>query len=1129
MAQSTTFADLPSVQTAIRTIARSPFDNTAASTLTTSFRQVLPTDFDDHRIDRGVKEFLDALREEFAAVSTLQQTLSVQAAIQSNRSIERIETLLQQLLDGPQSSAETLQDYLTWVIDQHRYLDPRGSRQTVRQVQVPLDEIYVSLRAEEEPALSVSDRYLYEDDLAELQNRGDLLGEELEDLRENILARYLKHEQPSRRGQATELNVLVNTHPKLVILGDPGAGKTTLMRYLALQNALAMRQSKTEVQGLGQTRLPLFLRIATYAEHGNGRSLSDFLPLCICGEQTEETPLSVLIQERLQTGDCLILLDGLDEIVEPDQRAEIAQAINSLVREHERTGNRFVITSRVAGYRTAPLSGDIAHYRVQDMNDAQIKRFLERWCHAVERFQTPNLTAQAQNAQAEIDNIMAAVESNTGVRRLATNPLLLRTLALIHRTGATLPERRIELYRLAAETLIRDWQLARGIPQEALVHEKEATRLLAELAAWMHAEKPAGIATEGEVRHQLALVKGRLLNQEPDHPDVEIAVDDFLTRIREHTGLFVERAPRRFGFMHLTFEEYFAARWLVARPPKAAARIRTKLHQPRWEEPILLAIGFYGEEFPDDVDSLVQEAILGRELGGPSPYEEILQRDLLFALRCLGDQEVGPTLQQNLISQALHAYFVGTTVGRIPALESLILQRITEIQRSKAGHAFLNAFINKLSDESESVRRSAALALSNATLSEEAVSALLQTLHDESESVRRSAAEALRTATKSEEAVSALLQTLQDESESVRSNAAFALRTATKSEEVVAALLQALQDESESVRRSAALALSTATKSEEVVAALLQALQDESESVRRSAAFALRTATKSEEVVAALLQALQDESESVRRSAALALSNATKSGEVVAALLQALQDESASVRSSVALALSNATLSEEAVAALLQALQDESESVRSNAAEALRTATKSEEAVAALLQALQDESESVCRSAALALSNATKSEKAVAALLQALQDESESVRSSVALALSNATLSEKAVAALLQALQDESAFVRHSAAFALSNATKSEKAEAALLQALQDESEPVRRSAAYALAQLTSHPTFHVNASILSALETALPLPRLYQQAYIQSASGLVLTSAKDELFKALSNIAPRPTVSTDP
>ena len=312
----------------------------------------------------------------------------------------------------------------------------------------------------------------------------------------------------------------------------------------------------------------MYLRIANYAENHAGRSLVDFLPICIRGEHDADDILKDLIRQRLTDGTCLKLLDGLDEVVEPSQRAEIAEQIDTVIRAHERAGNHFVVTSRVAGYRTASLSGDIAHYRVCDMNDEQIHRFLNLWCNAVERFQTPEASpqVQTQKAQAEIESITHAIKINPGVKRLAANPLLLRTLALIHRTGARLPQRRIEIYRLAADTLIRDWELARGIPQAALVSESEATRLLSELAAWMHQEKPAGIATEGEVRDRLALVKGVLMGKDSDHPDVQEAVSGFLSRIRQHTGLFVERAPRRYGFMHLTFEEYFAARWLVAKP-----------------------------------------------------------------------------------------------------------------------------------------------------------------------------------------------------------------------------------------------------------------------------------------------------------------------------------------------------------------------------------------------------------------------------------------------------------------------------------------------------------------------------------------------------------------------------------
>jgi len=774
VAESTRFVDLPSVQEAVRRVAQRPFEPVAGETLRGRFKEVLPSRFEAARVERGVAALLELLREEFAGVPALQQTRAVAEAIETARNtrqiaentaaLQQIEALLEQMVAGPSATEETLQGYLAWVVDQHRYLDPRGVMQTVRQVQVLLEDIYVSLTAEAEPALSASDRRLYEHELEALLARGDLRPEEREDVRENLLARYAQGEEAPPRGETVDLAELVREHEKLVILGDPGAGKTTLLRYLALRHAQAMRRGEREVEGLGATRLPLYLRIASYAEHGDGRALLDFLPSSIRGEKDREEALAGLIGDRLAEGSCLVLLDGLDEIVAPDQRAEIAAQIDSFVRGHERKGNRFVVTSRVAGYRSARLSGDMAHYRVCDMSDEQMWRFLEQWCRAVERFQTPDLSpqARAEKAQAEIEAIRRAIEENPGVRTLATNPLLLRTLALIHRTGARLPQRRIELYRLAAETLIRDWQLARGVPEEALVREAEATHLLAELAAWLHEEKPAGIATEGQVRGRLAEVKGGLDGKDRDHPDVLVAVDDFLERIRQQTGLFVERAPRRYGFMHLTFEEYFAARWLVARPRQAAKRIRARLHRPRWQEPILLAVSFYGMEFPADVDDLIEEAILGKDLGGRSPYEHILHRDLLFAVRCLGDQDVSVGLRRRLVDEFAGCWVDEERGGKYEPLRRRCEQIAQALHDSPAEGTLRECLLAALQDESADVRGRAALALSDATDQPQVVSALLAALQDESAYVRGRAADALRNATDQPQAVPALLAALQD-------------------------------------------------------------------------------------------------------------------------------------------------------------------------------------------------------------------------------------------------------------------------------------------------------------------------------------------------------------------------------
>ncbi|MDX2031732.1 MAG: HEAT repeat domain-containing protein, partial [Blastocatellia bacterium] len=597
------------------------------------------------------------------------------------------------------------------------------------------------------------------------------------------------------------------------------------MRFLALHFARAMRDGAAEVRDkdgneYGPARLPIFFRVAEYADalrQDKRLKLRRFLAQPFEHIEASPAALTRMQEEALKRGEALILLDGLDEVINQSDRARIVREIEELV-SNSHAKNRVIVTSRKAGYEAASLGSNYQHFTLLDLDREQIENFLNRWCTAVERFLSLEANEQeiARAAKREIDGILKAVDENPGVKRLAVNPLLLTILALIHRNGARLPNRRVELYRLAAESLLGDWQINRGISSDKTITEDEAAQFLWPLAFWMHSEKPSGLATEHEVKERLAQFLSQTRNLPTDHPDVIARVNDFLDRVQRVTGVFVERAPGEYGFLHLTFEEYFAARELVRNPQTAARKIHPLRHDPRWREPILLAIGFVSQGFPDLPSELIRTAILaeGDEAAllkcRPSKHERILHRDLLLAARVLADDvKATGTLQSNIIDRLAEVYFSDQSPQ---ALRGDVQKAFASLAGTPANDEAVNTLLIHLSAPEGSVRYAAARALGSLgerASSEGVIGKLLELLSDPEWNVRYAAASALGSLgerSSGGEVIGKLLELLSAPEGEVRYAAASALGSLgerASSEDVIGTLLELLAAPEGTVRYAA--------------------------------------------------------------------------------------------------------------------------------------------------------------------------------------------------------------------------------------------------------------------------------------------------------------------------------------
>jgi HEAT repeat protein len=884
---------------------------------------------------------------------------------------------------------------------------------------------------------------------------------------------------------------------RLIILGGPGTGKTTTLKYLAAERAQQALENP-------DAPLPIFLTLPAFAR--SGKTLQRYLVDLVEDMKTESIYAEVLWKEA-EAGNAFLCLDSLDEVT-PDLRQAIIELINSWAVEK---GNTWIIGSRFTEYKGGQFKqNQFTEWELLPMNKQLRLELAQRLLPQLQR-----LLPSTNEVILSPETFVHVLEKHAQAAAWGENPLLFSLAAVVFVKTGDLPPSRATLYREVIEAVLKTRE-----PNP--IRCRLLQRMLTELALWLHQSRGRTFSMDDVVTFLLDV-------QRKSWGDITELINQVIS-----SGVIEIVARDTYGFRHQTFQEYLAAVELARRLTTSdpAQHQQTwelawsKRTFSRWTEILRLMVGVLTQapvvggktEAQCWLQALVAQrkstegdpGDLGLALALKSLVEVSVVEEWLSPQTIEFEQEIISTWFEELVTAARYQRFTQAKKLRvlahdigllkehatrialnhlIPALEDRSVNVSAEVVRAlgELGERMpLSCLFTPLQDQDWNVRNAAQEVLDEQGGRLLSDPALLDALKNESESVRMAAVQAL--GKQGERApIELLMQALQDEDEYVRIAAVEALGKQGE-QAPIELFMQALQDEDEYVRIAAVQALGKQGE-RAPIELLMQALQDEDESMRSAAVEALGKQGE-RAPIELFMQAFQDESEYVRMAAVQALG---KQGEraPIELFMQAFQDEDESVRSAAVEALGKQ--GERApIELFMQAFQDKSASVRRAAVEVLGE-QEERPLIELFMQALQDKNESVRMAAVRALGKQGE-RTPIELFMQALQNESEYVRSALveilskqrekipssrifeAISSGNWNVRSAAVQVLgkqgerapiellMQALQDKNESVRMAAVQVLGE--QGERAPIELfMQALQDESESVRMAAVEVLGK----------------------------------------------------------------
>lgn len=368
---------------------------------------------------------------------------------------------------------------------------------------------------------------------------------------------HISHENENRIN-GLEL-VKQEENDKLFILGKPGAGKTTFLKYLTYQAAQGF---------LSQT--PIFVSLKEWSD--SKLDLMDFINLQfeVCGFPDKNA--LPFIKYILKEGYAIVLFDGLDEVnYESDLRHNANIAIRNFCRKYPKS--QCLITCRNAALEYQ--FEDFTYIELADFTLEQIENYINKW-----------FSDQPQKCERLKEEL--ALPENERIRELANTPILLSLVCLTFDNIQSFPSRKVEIYEEALEALLKKWDASREIKRDEIYKDlspKRKHQMLARIAARTFENGQYFIKQKDLAKY----IEDYLVTL-PNAVEDELNGEDVLKAVEAQHGIFTERAKKIYSFSHLTFQEYFTSKYIVEnQPKKTLEKLLTieNITDPRWREVIL--------------------------------------------------------------------------------------------------------------------------------------------------------------------------------------------------------------------------------------------------------------------------------------------------------------------------------------------------------------------------------------------------------------------------------------------------------------------------------------------------------------------------------------------------------------